>query len=66
MGRYYKGDALDKKHRDRDFINTDEYWEMYDWANKFGITVDELRDIISKVGNYVPDVEAEVQNRKDI
>ena len=66
MGKYYNEDALERKHRDKDFINTTEYWEMNDWANKFSITVDELRDIISKVGNYVPDVEAEVQNRKDI
>ncbi len=32
MGKYYNGDDLEKKHRDKNFINTSEDWEMNDWT----------------------------------
>lgn len=33
----------DTGHPDRDLINMNEYWEVYYWSNKWGITADQLK-----------------------
>lgn len=37
-------------------INVHEDWELQYWSNKFGITKDQLRQAVQKVGTYVDDV----------
>jgi hypothetical protein len=37
-------------------INVHEDWELQYWSNKFGITKDQLRQAVQKVGTYADDV----------
>jgi hypothetical protein len=36
---------------DRDRINLDEEYEVRDWAKKFGVSEDELRNAVRAVGD---------------
>lgn len=36
---------------DRDRINMSENYEVRDWAKKFGVTEDELRKAVARVGD---------------
>ena len=42
---------------DRDLININEAYELQDWANKFGVTHDKLKDAVHAVGNSSKKVE---------
>lgn len=42
---------------DRQRINTNEAYEVRDWAKKFGVTEDALRTAVVQVGNMADDVE---------
>ena len=42
---------------DRRRISLDEDYEVRDWAKKFGVTEDELRAAVAKVGPEAVDVE---------
>jgi hypothetical protein len=48
------GDMPDNKKKpggqDRTRININEDYELRDWAKKFGITKDELKKAVAKVG----------------
>jgi hypothetical protein len=37
--------------RDRERINVNEDWEVRDWAQKFNVSEDELRQAVAKVGD---------------
>lgn len=51
-------DSKDKQdYHDRDRISTSEDYEMQYWSDKFGISKEELKFIIEKVGPMVKDVE---------
>ena len=51
-------DSKDKKDfRDRERINTSEDYEMQYWSEKFGISQQELKYVVEKVGPMVKDVE---------
>ena len=39
--------------QDRKTINSKQAWEVQYWANKFGVTRDQLLEAIRKVGNQV-------------
>jgi hypothetical protein len=41
---------------DRDRINTGEDYEVRDWAKKFGVSEDRLRQAVQKVGPMAKDV----------
>ena len=41
---------------DRDRINTNEDYEVRDWAKKFGVSEDILRAAVKKVGPAASDV----------
>jgi hypothetical protein len=41
---------------DRDRINTSEDYEVRDWAKKFGVSEDRLREAVKKVGPVASDV----------
>lgn len=54
--------------QDRKRISLEQDYEVRDWAEKFGVSADELRAAVSRVGNMVEDVERDLQgvslNRK--
>jgi hypothetical protein len=47
--------------QDRTRISLSEDYEVRDWSAKFGVTEDELRAAVSKVGDRAEDVERELQ-----
>jgi hypothetical protein len=53
--------AMDNKKKtgspDRDRINVNEDYELQDWAEKFGVTPDELRRAVKAAGTSAKDVE---------
>jgi hypothetical protein len=44
-------DLSNRGRPDRDRINIDEEYEVRDWAKKFGVSEDELRQAVAKVGD---------------
>lgn len=46
---------------DRARINMNEDYERRDWARKFGVTEEELRAAVEKVGSMAADVERELK-----
>jgi len=48
---------------DRDRINTSEDYEVRDWSKKFGVSKDQLKKAVKKVGPMAKDVEAELKKR---
>jgi len=49
---------------DRDRINLSEDYEVQDWKKKFGVSSQDLREAVKKVGNVAKDVEAYLKNGK--
>jgi hypothetical protein len=49
---------------DRDRINVHEPYELRDWSRKFGVTPDQLRAAVNKVGVMAKDIEAELTKKK--
>ena len=41
---------------DRQRISTSEEYEVRDWARKFGVTPEELRDAVARVGTEAENV----------
>ena len=41
---------------DRDRINVNEDYELRDWSQKLGVTPDELKSAVEKVGTITADV----------
>ena len=46
---------------DRQRVNVDESYELHDWANKWGVSEQEVRDAVAKVGVMADDVERELK-----
>ncbi len=44
--------------QDRTRINSSEAYELRDWAEKFGVSLDQLKTAIAAVGDKASDVEA--------
>jgi len=49
--------------QDRTRISLSEDYEVRDWADKFGVSVDALRAAVAKVGNQADDVERELDGQ---
>lgn len=47
--------------QDRKRINLSEDYEVRDWAEKFGVSQDRLREAVGKVGSIADDVERELR-----
>lgn len=45
---------------DRDRINVNEDYELRDWSEKFGVTPEELKTAVKKVGPMADDVKKEL------
>ena len=48
---------------DRDRINLSEDYEVQDWSKKFGVSPDELRTAVQKVGSVAMNVEAYLKRK---
>ena len=53
-------DPKKKGRQDRSRINTSEDYEVQYWSKKFGVSPDELKAAVNKVGNSVADVQQEL------
>ncbi|WOB08914.1 DUF3606 domain-containing protein [Piscinibacter gummiphilus] len=47
--------------QDRERINVHQDYELNDWARKYGVTKDELKKAVAKVGDRAKDVEAHLK-----
>ncbi len=47
--------------QDRKLISLSEDYEVRDWSQKFGVTAEELRAAVQKVGNKAEDVLRELR-----
>jgi predicted DNA-binding protein YlxM (UPF0122 family) len=48
---------------DRDRINVNEDYELQDWADKFKVSREELKEAVKAVGTMAKDVEAYLKNK---
>ena len=48
---------------DRQRINTKQDYEVRDWAKKFGVSEEQLRAAVAKVGNQADAVEKHLKGR---
>jgi hypothetical protein len=49
---------------DRDRININEDYEVWDWSEKFGVTHQELLEAVQTVGDRAEDVERFLKKSK--
>jgi hypothetical protein len=49
--------------QDRQRISLSEDYEVADWSKKFGVTPDQLRAAVERVGNQAEDVERDLKGR---
>lgn len=49
--------------QDRARINVNEDYELRDWSRKYGVTPEELKKAVAKVGDRQEDVERELKSR---
>ena len=49
--------------QDRSRISLGEDYEVRDWAQKFGVTEDALRDAVGRVGDRAEDVERDLAGK---
>jgi len=50
--------------QDRKRINLTEAYEVRDWAEKFGVSQDQLRQAVAKVGDRADEVERHFKGMK--
>lgn len=50
--------------QDRQRINVNEEYELRDWAAKFGVTPEQLRQAVAEVGDRAADVEQRLKGRR--
>lgn len=68
-GIYVFGDSMsDDKNKtgaqDRARISLSDDYEVRDWAEKFGVSRQALRDAVARVGNLAEDVQRELGGRR--
>jgi len=50
--------------QDRQRINVNEDYELRDWAAKFGVTTEQLKQAVAQVGDRAAEVEQFLKGRK--
>ena len=50
-------DKTDRGNPDRQRISLSEDYEVRDWADKFGVSQDRLREAVRQVGNEADEVQ---------
>ena len=53
-------DKTNTGRQDRTRINVKEAYELRDWSTKFGVSADELKAAVKKVGPMADDVKKEL------
>jgi uncharacterized protein DUF3606 len=53
-----------ERPRTRNRINVDDKYELEYWSKTLGISQEELRSIVARVGNAVETVALEIEKRK--
>jgi hypothetical protein len=56
-------DTKNRGNPDRQRISLDQEYEVRDWAEKFGVSPDELRAAVAQVGNQADAVERHLSGR---
>ena len=56
-------DTSKSQGQDRQRINVNQDYELRDWSKKFGVTPDELKRAVAKVGDRASDVERELKSK---
>jgi hypothetical protein len=54
-------DKSKSQGQDRQRINVNQDYELRDWSRKFGVTPEELKRAVAKVGDRATDVERELK-----
>ena len=49
---------------DRTRINIHESYELRDWSKKLGVTPEELKSVVARVGTSAKDVEADLKKKQ--
>lgn len=49
---------------DRQRVNVGEAYELRDWANKWGVSEQQVRDAVARVGKVASSVERELKKWK--
>lgn len=57
-------DLKERGGEDRRRINVNQDYEVRDWAEKFGVSQDELRRAVAEVGDRVADVEDRLRSSR--
>jgi hypothetical protein len=50
--------------QDRKRINVNEDYELRDWAGKFGVTTQQIKDAVAQVGDRAVEVEQYLKTNK--
>jgi uncharacterized protein (DUF4415 family) len=58
---YMSDDLKNRGPQDRSRVNVNEDWELRYWTREFGVTADQLRAAVRKVGVMRTDVERELK-----
>lgn len=54
-------DTNNRGGQDRQRISLSEDYEVRGWSEKFGVSEEQLREAVAKVGNMAADVERELR-----
>ena len=63
MGRIMSDDKSKPGGQDRARINVSEPYEVRDWSKKFGVSEDELKAAVNRVGDRASAVEKYLKGR---
>jgi len=55
-------DKSQSQGQDRKRINVNQDYELRDWSRKFGVTPEQLKRAVAKVGDRADDVERELKS----
>lgn len=55
-------DKSQSQGQDRQRINVNQDYELRDWSRKFGVTPEQLKRAVAKVGDRADDVERELKS----
>jgi hypothetical protein len=57
-------DTKNRGSQDRRRINLNQDYELRDWANKFGVSKEELKAAVEAVGNQADNVEEHLKGER--
>lgn len=57
-------DKTQRGGQDRQLVSLSDDYELRDWAQKFGVSIDELKAAVQAVGNRAADVEAHLKRKQ--